>query len=143
MDRISIRMQMAATLQIIGKLVTKSFQESDFDVTITQFVILNLLNSHENLTLTQQDLSLLMSKDKSAILRQIDELEKKNMVARVTDTEDRRKKILMLTKTGIEAVNQLLEIEGRILDYLIADVNEEELIIFSKVLSKIKNTAKE
>ena len=136
-------MQMAATLQIIGKLVTKSFQESDFDVTITQFVILNLLNSHENLTLTQQDLSLLMSKDKSAILRQIDELEKKNMVARVTDTEDRRKKILMLTKTGIEAVNQLLEIEGRILDYLIADVNEEELIIFSKVLSKIKNTAKE
>ncbi len=143
MDRISIRMQMAATLQIIGKLVTKSFQESDFDVTIIQFVILNLLNSHENLTLTQQDLSLLMSKDKSAILRQIDELEKKNMVVRITDTEDRRKKILMLTETGIEAVNQLLEIEGRILDYLIADVNEDELITFSKVLSKIKNSAKE
>ena len=142
MDRISIRMQMAATLQIIGKLVTKSFQESDFDVTIIQFVILNLLNSHENLTLTQQDLSLLMSKDKSAILRQIDELEKKNMVVRITDTEDRRKKILMLTETGIEAVNQLLEIEGRILDYLIADVNEDELITFSKVLSKIKNSAK-
>ena len=142
MDRISIRMQMAATLQIIGKLVTKSFQESDFDVTIIQFVILNLLNSHENLTLTQQDLSLLMSKDKSAILRQIDELEKKNMVTRIADTGDRRKKILMLTETGIEAVNQLLEIEGRILDYLIADVNEDELITFSKVLSKIKNSAK-
>ena len=44
----------------------------------------------------------------------------------------------MLTKIGIEAVNQLLQIEGSTLDYLIADVNEEELIVFSKVLSKIK-----
>ena len=31
MDIISIRMQMAATLQIIGKLITKSFKESDFE----------------------------------------------------------------------------------------------------------------
>lgn len=134
----AIGRQMGIMVKLIGKQVRKAFWEANFDLTIEQFIVLNILNTNDNLT--QQDLAVRLNKDKSGVLRHIDELEKKKLLVRMTDDDDRRKKILMLTKKGVEAIKQMLEIEAHTFGHYLKDVSEEELRVFSSVLKKIEDT---
>jgi len=90
----------------------------------------------------QQDLACSMGKDKSAILRTIDMLEDKELLKRVSDTTDRRKKYLMITKKGERVIEQYLEIELQLTSELQKGLSEEDMATFYKVVNHIKLNAK-
>ena len=83
-----------------------------------------------------------MGKDKSAILRTLDALEAKDLVKRVSDTTDRRKKYLMITKDGEKVIEQCFEIELELTTKLQEGLTDEDMTNFYKVVNHIKANAK-
>jgi DNA-binding MarR family transcriptional regulator len=135
-NRRAVGSQFSMSMKLIGKQIHTAFIESGENVTIEQYFLLLLLDAHENVT--QQDISTLLNKDKSAILRQTDELESKRLVVRIPDTDDKRKKILMLTKKGVEVLARLTAIETTVFESFLKDVSDSDLEVISNVLTKIK-----
>lgn len=140
-NRLSIGFLMGETFKLVGKHISMAIPAHGIDMTTEQFVLLNVINSKDEVN--QQELSTIMNKDKSGILRLTDELERKKMVVRIADSDDRRKKSLVLTKKGVETLNQVLEIEASVFEKLLAGVSEEDLAVFSKVLYRIHDNGKD
>lgn len=138
-NNISIGFKMGEIFKLVGRKFSDTIPAHGIEITLEQFMLLNVIDGEEETT--QQQLSIIMHKDKSGILRITDELERKKMVVRMADITDRRKKSLMLTKKGIETLKKVKEIEAEVIEELMAGVTESELVVFARVLEKIrKNT---
>lgn len=131
---------MGEVIKSIGKLIHKSVMDAGNELSMEYFLLLNILYDKDNII--QQDLASLMHKDKSAVLRQIDVLERKKLAVRIPDIEDRRKKTIVLTKEGVKTVEKLRKIEGDIFNSLLKDISERDLKIFESVLDKMKAQVK-
>lgn len=127
---------MGDIIKSIGKIIDKSVRETGNDLSMEYFFLLNILYDKDNII--QNDLANMMHKDKSAILRQIDHLEKEKLVVRIPDGEDRRKKIIVLTKDGMKMVEKLRKIEADVFNGLMKDIPESDMKIFESVLDKMK-----
>lgn len=91
----SIAYLVGRTSRAIIKRLTKKFADAGFDVSYEQWSILVHLYRKDGQT--QQELSMVSVKDKAAITRLLNVLEKKNMVLRVPDRSDKRSKLVYLT----------------------------------------------
>jgi MarR family transcriptional regulator for hemolysin len=80
-------------------LEMRAAKQTDMKLTMPQFVLLFTINEEKEEVILK-DMAEKLGKDKSAILRMIDLLEKKELVRRVVDQNDRRKNQLMVTKKG-------------------------------------------
>jgi DNA-binding MarR family transcriptional regulator len=116
----NIAFQLGVTMRNMVKMFGRIFQTSDLDMTPEQFWIMDMLSRSEDSI--QSDLAEMMDKDKSAIMRHIDAMEDKHWVARMNDANDRRRKILVVTK-------------------LIQEINGDDMAIFLSVLHKIRSIA--
>jgi len=126
----------------VGRLLKKRIAEQDnIDLSIEQIGLLLVIFMHKE-EVIQQELACSMGKDKSAILRTIDTIEAKDLLKRVSDTADRRKKYLMITKKGERVIEQYLALELDLTTKLIVGLTEEEVTTFYKVLNHIKTIAK-
>ncbi len=81
-------------------------------------------------------------KDKTAILRLIDTLEKKEMVIRQKDPHDRRNNLIFLTDKGREMQRQLLEIANNGLMSIFSNVNKIDLDQAEEMLASMYNDLK-
>jgi len=59
-----------------------------------------------------------MGKDQSAVIKLIDSLEKKKLIKRVVDVNDRRKNFLTITERGEKVMQQYMEIEHELINEL-------------------------
>jgi MarR family transcriptional regulator, organic hydroperoxide resistance regulator len=78
--------------------------------------------------------------DKSSLTRMIDDLEKKGMVFRKSDPEDRRKVLVSLTDKGVDCYNYFNEIVDELFKFIDEkDVNEylQSLETTVRILNKI------
>ena len=81
-------------------------------------------------------------KDSSAG-RLIDRLERDGLIERVRNDIDRRVIYIKLTDKGDQLITELLPIGNQFNDDLIAGIDEQELMIYEKVLKKmISNVVK-
>src|ERR1700741_762967 len=95
------------TLRMYGKTLSQLFEEEGLEVSVDQFVMMNIIYQHSlKYDLTQIDLSNIVGKDKSAILRHMDYLESIKLLKRKDDAEDRRRKIISLTAKGEQLLNK-------------------------------------
>jgi len=127
--------------EVVRSLKKRIKQQADIILTIEQIGLL-LVISMQKEEVIQQELACSMGKDKSAILRTIDMLEAKDLVKRVSDTADRRKKYLMITKKGERVIEQYLTIEHELTTLLQSGLSEEDITVFYKVVDHIKTNAK-
>jgi len=135
-------MALGSMMREVIRLLKKRFlEQADIKLTTEQIglLIVIFMNKEE---VIQQELACSMGKDKSAILRTIDLIEAKDLVKRVSDTADRRKKYLMVTKKGERVIEQYLTIENELTSLLQQGLTEEEINIFYKVVDHIKANAK-
>ena len=127
--------------EVIRLLKTRISEEADIKLTMEQIgLMFAIYNTKEDVI--QQDLACSMGKDKSAILRTLDTIETMELVKRVSDTTDRRKKYLILTKKGETVIEQCLEIELELTTRLQEGLSKEEMTTFYKVVNHIKTNAK-
>lgn len=139
-SKLSLGFQMGETFKMIGKRIATELQSHNLKLTMEQFLLLHGINKTDDIS--QHELAEAFGKDKSAILRLTDELERKQMVVRMVDSTDRRRKALMLTKKGMEALKMMEEIEAKVVERMLVRISEADLKTFSKVLTIIQQNAK-
>jgi DNA-binding MarR family transcriptional regulator len=134
--RLSRDLLMGETFKLVGKHFATALPAQGVDLTQEQLSLMYVINQTKEST--QQELSSILHKDKSCILRLTDELERKQLVVRLADTQDRRKKSLVLTEKGAEIMIKALAVEADVLTKLLAGVTDQELEVFLSVLRKIQ-----
>jgi DNA-binding MarR family transcriptional regulator len=120
----------------IGKKVHQRIVEQHIDLTTEQFAVLYILSKRKDTI--QSDLAEFAGKDKSAVMRHLDALERKNLVVRVNDNSDRRRKILVITKAGQQMMDKALQVLNEVFQEVTQSIPEEKMNIFREVLGTLK-----
>lgn len=124
------------TFRVYKNLMVSEFKKQEIDLSFEQFVMMQMLNS--DCSLIQQDVANHLQKDKSIIVRQINVLLERQYVVRLTNKDDKRKKNLNLSKSGMDILNQMKEIAFRVSNQLLSGVADNELDTFHRVLLKVQ-----
>ena len=127
--------------ELVRVIKKRAVEQLDEMLTMEQAHLL-LAISFSKEDVIQQDIACTLGKDKSGILRVIDLIEAKDLIKRVSDTTDRRKKYLMITKKGERVVEQYLQIDRELSIELMNGISEEDMNVFFKVVNAIKSNAK-
>ena len=127
------------TMRSIMLILEEKFEEEGLGLNLPQFILLNILSNNDNLIL--EDLSKFLNKDKSAILRNVNYLENKFLIAKMTDKNDRRRKVLVLTKKGVEMLENARLIEQQLQQKLTNGLACDKVNNFKNVLEQMKEQA--
>ena len=128
--------------EMLRVLKKRDIEKAEIPLTIEQHAVLHILNVKES-DVILKEMADAMGKDKSAILRIIDVLEKKELVRRAIDQKDRRKKYLMVTKKGEQVIEEFYKIDEELREELKEGLTKEEMKIFYMVVCHIKKKAKQ
>ncbi len=126
---------------VFPRLVSIHLKNRGIEHSFEQVILLLVVNRCGRKDIVQQDIAELLGKDKSVVLRMIDQLEKKNILERTTDPNDRRRNIITITKEGYHLIDVFQEIEQQIAIELLDGLSNEELQAFYKVIDHIKEKA--
>jgi len=135
----SIGFQFGMFMRSFRKLMVHRFSQRDMGITLEQFGLLHMLKEDDTAILS--DIAQRMGIDKSAVMRFIDTLEDKRLVARINDKNDRRKKIIVLTKKGNEKVQESELFFNEIMNELTLNIKKDEMKLFGNVLNKMRQNA--
>lgn len=119
----------------INRAVLRGFSINNIDITTEQWTVMACLWKEDKVT--QQKLCDLTSKDKPSITRLIDNLEKRNLVTRVSDANDRRINLIHLTSKGEQLQTKAMESIQKIAEKALKNIEDTELDISKNVLKKI------
>lgn len=120
----------------------RSEEQMDPEIRISpeQFGILHAIYVMER-EVIQQELAEILGKDKSVILRMVDNLEEKDLVRRVSGMKDRRKNYLMLTKAGNRVMDHYKTIVAGLMKDFQEGLSESQIDTFNQVISHIRKNA--
>ncbi|WP_299121384.1 MarR family transcriptional regulator [uncultured Tenacibaculum sp.] len=93
------------TALLLKRELNSAIKSKKIDLTTEQWAILNRLN--ENSALTQKEVAKITFKDNANITRIVDKLEKKGLIERLADPNDRRAWKISITKDGKNIRNQI------------------------------------
>lgn len=127
--------RMAYVVKEMVRTLKKRFEKEGINLTIEQFFILNILDNEDGLIL--QELADIVDRDKSAVLRHINGLEKHHFVTRVKDEEDKRRKILLITKPGLKALENARKVDQQLDKEINNKVQNVEMEEFEDALTKM------
>ncbi|WP_207423960.1 MarR family winged helix-turn-helix transcriptional regulator [Desertivirga brevis] len=136
----SIGYVIGTTRRLILKVLGNAFVKHDIPITIEQYIFLHGLRSMEG-DVTQQDMANHTCKDKSAVLRTIDVLEKQELVKRSQVAGDRRKNTISATEQCDRLFDRIFEIEEGVFKALTEDISNEDYETTIRVLRQIQQNA--
>jgi DNA-binding MarR family transcriptional regulator len=137
----SIGYIIGTTRRLILKKLNEAFVKNNIPITIEQFIFLSTLKDQSG-DVTQQDMACLTCKDKSAILRTIDILEKKGLVKRQAASDDRRKNTLIIAEGCEDLFAQIIKIEKEITSSLKEGISDTDYEAMLRALDKIQHNAR-
>lgn len=105
------------------------------DMTIEQFKVMVVLWKEE--ISTQQNIADFVGKDKTSVTRLIAGLEKRSLIRRSTDQNDKRCNLVTLTPQGIALEKPTMEVLGEATRYLQHGIDPDELAITLRVLKQM------
>ncbi len=127
--------KMGFAVKGIKREISRRFTQRDIQLTLEQYIILNILDNEEDLIL--RDLAEILGRDKSAVLRHINCLEKNLFIARTTDSSDKRRKVLLVTKPGLHELKKARKIDKEVNEELTAHLSQSDLQNLESLLSII------
>ncbi len=107
-------------------------------ITAEQFAVLDTIYVNENIC--QQDVAVILSKDKSNIKRIVEILEKSGYITRQTGRKNNRLvNYLNITKSGEELIeNNINDIRNYMKNFL-GNITDEEVCCLEKIVLKLQN----
>lgn len=118
------------------KVIGKRHKELGVNLTpIWGTIILAISNSKESLC--QKHLESFVSCNKSTLSSILDTMEKKDLIERIPDVLDTRKKVIVLTENSKKLVKRIKEEKAEIDKGMLQGISEEELNAFQKTLNKM------
>ena len=125
--------------RILARNVGKALDEAELELNLPQFGMLDFLLT--NSEAVQTDLAQHLLKDKSVILRQLDQLEQNGWVERQMDPEDRRRKNLVVTKAGREIHRKAAKLRDKVFEQVLEGVAQKDLETMLRVLQRMVENA--
>ena len=113
------------------------FNEKGIDISPEQLTVLSLLWKKDRVT--QQELCNITFKDKPNMTRLIDSLEKKGLAKRITDENDKRNNLILLTPEGKAIEEKAFLVANATMRKALVNVTPQELAIGQDLLKKIFN----
>lgn len=131
---------MARASRAIGTRLNRNFTEAGFDVTCEQWSV--LMNLWQKNGQSQQDLAGTTCKDKTSVTRLIDNMEKHSLVVRIPSQEDRRRKLIYLTKKGRDLQERLARIVRQTLKDAQKNIKVKDVDLCKQVLRQVYENTK-
>lgn len=125
----------SVSYRAINKTLSNNLLLRGVKVSAEQYGVLKRLWVEEGLT--QLDIARLTSKDKPSITRLLNNLEKKKLIERVVNDEDKRCNKIYLTAKGKELEKICLEVADMTIKEATNSVDAKDLKICKKVLAQI------
>lgn len=120
------------------KSIAKRFRKLELDITpVHGRIIMALYKSKKQLC--QKDIEEVVFCNKSTLSSILNTMEKNDLIKRVEDEDDSRKKKLILTNKSLKVIDVLQEDTKKIRVILTSDITSDEINNFKKVVEKIKN----
>ncbi len=131
---------MGRATRALGTLVNQNFAAAGYDVTCEQWSVLVHLEKKNGQS--QQELAALTCKDKTSITRLIDNMENHNLVVRIPDKNDKRQKLIYLTKKGQDLHGKLIVVIQQTLQAAQKNIKVQDIELCKKVLHQIYENTK-
>jgi DNA-binding MarR family transcriptional regulator len=124
----------------VARRLQKNFRQAGLDVTIEQWSILYHLWKEDGLS--QQELCNRTFRDKPSITRLIDNLEKQELVKRVSSKEDRRINRVYLTEEAKQLQEVTIQLANQTMDEALIGVQREDIEVVKVVLQQVYDNLK-
>ncbi len=128
----------------VGKAMAKSinerFKSRGIPINLDQWIV--LLHLWQEDGQNQAQLGEEAGHNKTTVTRAIDSLEKRNLVLRITDKQDRRNKLIYLTNQGKNMQDQLIPIALDIHQQAVQGISDTDLETCKNVLRKMYQNLK-
>jgi DNA-binding MarR family transcriptional regulator len=124
------------TAKLMSIYITDKFKTHGIDLTKEQMLLLKCL--HEEDGQVQNSLAEITERDKASLARLVSTMEKKNMVARIPGTGDRRINRIFLTRDGRKIFEATLPVIAEIMNGLQQGISEEEINAAIETLKKVQ-----
>jgi len=135
--------QLAAALpmsmRVLARNMGQAMDAAQLDINLPQFGMLDFLLT--NSEAVQTDLANHLHKDKSVILRQLDQLEQNGWVERQMDANDRRRKNLVVTKAGQEIYRKAAKLRDKVFMQVLDGIPQKDVETMLKVLERMRENA--
>ena len=119
----------------INRRLVMDFKKKGIDISPEQLTVLSLLWKKDRVT--QQELCNITFKDKPNMTRLIDSLEEKGLDKRMTDENDKRNNLILLTPEGKTIEEKAFLVANATMREALINVSPEELAIGQDLLKKI------
>lgn len=133
--------EIAVYVNILNSRIKKGFfdklQENGINITPEQYLVLDIL--WEKQAISQQNIADIIQKDKNSVTKIIDSLEKKNLVKRVTDKNDRRINNIKLTGEAVALEKITTDVAIQFMNDVIEGVDTKDLDTFVNVMRTLKD----
>ena len=113
---------------------------ADHRLTVSQFDVLEAL--YHLGPLCQRDIGNKILKTSGNITLVIDNLEKRNLVKREKDKNDRRYMTVNLTKKGKKLISKLFPLHARIAEQVFSSITTEEMDMLGKIMKVLGKACK-
>ncbi len=123
----------ARKIRQYGQSILKSL---GIDITIEQWLVLNVIN--ENESINQIDVGEILVKDKPTISRMVNHLEKKGLITKIPSSKDSRKVELNISKKGKTMINDIYPTIEKIRFKGLNELSQEEIKNIENILEKIQ-----
>ena len=132
----SLTTLLSKSARLMSNQLNKNLLEHE--VTAEQWAVLSTLWKKNGQT--QQALADHANKNKASITHLIDNLEKRKLVERLVDENDRRNKLVQLTPEGADLQEALTKVVNKTVKKVTANVDKKELKQCKKALQKMIDT---
>jgi len=122
---------------IIKRLAKNKLAENNYDLTMEQVMVLNILEKFDGMSIKQ--LSEITERDSSTTSRMVNGLEKINYVLRVPDQNDSRQKKIYITNKSKEKLKEITEMGMEIQKVLMGDIDQKQFEDTTELLHSIAN----
>ena len=133
----SLGFQISKLSRKMAQLLASRFKP--FDITVEQWSVLCRLREQDGIT--QKELAARAVKDQPTITRILDCLDRKEMVRREANAEDRRSFLIRITPKGAAMADKLIPIEMQTMQDLMDGVPGERIEAFRETLRVLENNA--
>lgn len=125
-----------STLRQMNNKLSRDIDMEVNDITVEQLSLLIALWKKEGIS--QQDLGEYVDKDRPSVTRLLDNMERGNLVVRITSEQDRRVRLIYLTKKGKDLQVKLLKVAEAAVKKSLQNIESEKLSSFVAVAEMIK-----
>ena len=132
----SILPSLGKTVKLLDLHVEDKLHDAGIPLTKLQLVSLRIISLNNEQP--QSNLAEFLGRDKTTLTRNINTLEKKNLVIRTPSQKDKRIKLVSISPLGLEFLEKALPILQSIIKEIETDISEKEHQQFKNTLLKIR-----